>query len=250
MTDLTSPIYLDWKFWSAIFSLIAIILSQIPPLYLLFRAKRLDVDVYGKIHLFHAVGNPSANLVVSLHNTGGKALRISSLELNLTRDGKQLTSLSGLNYFENPSSNSTILFIPFILKPNEIWTHSVLFYNESDRETEKFFREHESKLRAYFQKTNPDNDKSEKVEAHSDLIEPFYKIFDNLFIWFPGEYSATLLIKTSNNFSVTQKYRFTLYESDSNNLKLNTANYKYGVGICYPDEVHKGERITLSEKII
>jgi len=37
-----TPAYLDWKFWSAIVALLALVLSQLPPLHLWFRPRRLE----------------------------------------------------------------------------------------------------------------------------------------------------------------------------------------------------------------
>ena len=48
-----SPLYLDWTFWAALLSLVAIILSQLPPVHLLVRPKRLEVEVHSRIRVSH-----------------------------------------------------------------------------------------------------------------------------------------------------------------------------------------------------
>ena len=89
-------------------SLIAIALSQLPPVHLLLRPKRLEVEVHSRVRVTHMVGNPNASVVVSVRNTGGRPLRIRALRLQIVRDGKPLVTLPGINYFETPSSNTPV----------------------------------------------------------------------------------------------------------------------------------------------
>ena len=60
------PFYLDWTFWAAAMAFVAITLSQIPPIHLLLRPKRLDVEVNSRIRVSHMVGNPNAGVIVSI----------------------------------------------------------------------------------------------------------------------------------------------------------------------------------------
>ena len=97
-----APFYLDWTFWAAVWALIAIVLSQLQPVHLLLRPKRLEVEVHSRIGITHKVGNPNASVVVSVRNTGVRELRIRGLRLDITRDSKQLLILPAQNYFELP----------------------------------------------------------------------------------------------------------------------------------------------------
>jgi len=116
-TPATDPFYLDWNFWTALLALAAIVLSQLPPVRLLLRPRRLEVEVHSRINITHKVGNPNASLVVSIRNTGGRDLRIKGLSLSVSRDGKPVTNMPGAHYFETPSSQALVLFVPFTLKP-------------------------------------------------------------------------------------------------------------------------------------
>ena len=101
-TTISAPFYFDWTFWAAAWALVAIVLSQLPPLHLLIRPKRLDVEVHSRIGITHKVGNPNASVVVSIRNTGGRELRVRGLSLDISRDGKPLLGLPAQNYFETP----------------------------------------------------------------------------------------------------------------------------------------------------
>lgn len=244
--------YLDWTFWAVVASFAAIVLSQLPPVHLLLRPRRLDVEVHSRIQITHKVGNPNVGMVVSIHNTGGRELRIRSFRLGLTRDNKSLLTLPAQNYFETPSSQSSVLFVPFSLKPGDSWAHAVNFLNFFDRSTEKLYRESESALSADIRKklqARPENDK-QPVVAEPELVTPFLKLFEKLFPWQPGEYVAELLVEADpGSASYSKKYRFTLYESDTAELEAHTEDYQFGGGLSYNVDRHVGVFVPLSEHI-
>ena len=247
------PFYFDWTFWAAIWALVAIILSQLPPIHILLRPKRLDVEVHSRIRITHMVGNPNASVVVSVRNTGGRELRIRTLRLNVSRDGKPLLTLPAQNYFEAPSSTSSVLFVPFSLKPGETWAHSVSFLNLFDRLTEKQFRESlsalERDIRQKLEARSPEQDKK-AVIAEEELVHPFITLFDKLFVWEPGEYVAELQVDAEpGSASYNKKFRFTLYESDTAELRQHTKDYRIGGGLTFPLDRHAGVNVPLSEHV-
>lgn len=246
----TIPIYLDWTFWTAVLALLAIALSQLPPVHLLLRPKRLEVEVHSRIGITHKVGNPNASVVVSVRNTGGRELRIRALRLDVARDGKPLLILPAQNYFETPSSQSSVLFVPFSLKPGETWAHSAVFLNHFDRLTEKKFRENVSALDADIRQklqARADDDKV-AVIGESELIQPFDALFEKLFIWLPGEYVAELQVDADpGSASYRRKYRFTLYESDTAELIEHKKDYPFAAGLTYDVPQHAGLHVPLSD---
>lgn len=211
----TNPFYLDWQFWAAVVAVLALVLSQLPPVRLWFRPKRLEVEVHSRIQVTHKVGNPNVGMFVSVRNTGGRELRIRSLAIALSRDGVPLATLTAQNYFESPSSQASVLFVPFSLKPGESWAHGTNFLNLFDRATEKLYRESESALGADIRRklrARPAED-SRPVVAEPELVAPFLAMFERLFIWQPGEYVAELkVVAEPGSASFGRSYRFTLYE--------------------------------------
>lgn len=252
MSTAMTPFYLDWTFWAAALALVAIVLSQLPPLHLLLRPKRLDVEVHSRIGVTHMVGNPNASVVVSIRNTGGRELRVRSLSLDVLRDGKPLGVLPAQNYFETPSSQSSVLFVPLSLKPGETWAHSVLFLNFFDRLTEKQFRENVSALKSDIRdklRARAEDDKN-LVLANAVLVEPFQRLFETLFVWQPGEYVCELKVNAEpGSASYSKKYRFTLYESDTSDLRQHCDDYKHGSGLVYTSEGHGSIYIPLTEHV-
>lgn len=250
MPPTPTPLYLDWQFWAAVVAGLALVLSQLPPVALWFRPRRLEVEVHSRIQVTHKVGNPNLGMFVSVRNTGGRELRIRSLRIVLARDNSPLANLPAQNYFENPSSQSSVLFVPFTLKPGDTWAHGTNFLNFFDRATEKLYRESESKLGADIRlklDMRPEDDKN-AVVAELDLVAPFVSLFHQLFIWQPGEYVAELIVETEpGSASFSRKYRFTLYESDSAELRAHIDDYRFGGGISYNADKHVGVFVPLSQ---
>ncbi|WP_310271337.1 hypothetical protein, partial [Pseudomonas sp. 3296] len=72
------------------------------------------------------------------------------------------------------------------------------------------------------------------VEAAEELVAPFTTMFERLFIWQTGEYIASLtVIAEPGSASYSKKYRFTVYESDTEELRGQVKGYRYGAGIAY-----------------
>lgn len=236
-----TPAYLDWQFWSAIVALLALALSQFPPVYLWFRPRRLEVEVHSRLQITHKVGNPNIGMFVSVRNTGGRELRICSMSICVTRDGTPLGTFPAQNHFETPSSQALVLFVPFSLKPGDTWAHGTNFLQLFDRATEKIYRESESALLADIRRkiaARPESDKQDVI-AEPNLVKPFFDLFDHFFIWLPGEYIIKLTVETSpGSASFGRKYRFTLYESDYAELQSYKDDYPLGGGLSYNVDRH------------
>lgn len=245
-----APVYFDWQFWSAIVALFALslLLSQLPPIHLWFRPRRLDVEVHSRLQVTHAVGNPNVGMYVSIRNTGGRELRIRATTLVVARDNTSLGTLPAQNYFETPSSQHSVLFVPFSLKPGETWAHGANFLQLFDRATEKQYRESESALGSDIRQKLAARGEGDKqaVAAEPHLVKPFLDLFERLFVWLPGEYVVELKVDAEPGAtSFSKKYRFTLYESESQALKSQVEDYPYGVGVSYSVDRHPGAFVPL-----
>jgi len=249
----TSPetyFYLDLKFWSFILSLVAFLLSQLPPIKLWFKQKRLNIEVHHRVNITHKVGNPNFSFHVSLSNIGGRNLRITGMKVKVFREGKELVELPAQNYYESLKDKFAAFFVPFTLKTEEDWSHTVNYLNFFDRATDKSYRANESALRLDVQKKIEARKESDKnaVVAEPELVEPFYKLFDKLFVWEPGEYTFEIIVDTKpSTQKFVKKYRFTLFESETKELKDHIQDYKFGGGISYNVDNHVGIFVPITE---
>lgn len=245
-----TPFYFDWTFWAVVVALAALVLSQLPPVHLLLQPRRLEVEVHSRIQVTHHVGNPNIGLVVSISNTGGRELRVRRILMRLQRDGTELGAFGAQNYFESPSSQSSVLFVPFSLKPGQHWSHAVNFLNFFDRQTEKAYRASQQALNSDISQklAARDKDQERAVVAEPVFVAPFLALFQKLFVWQPGEYVFTLTVEAEpGSATYSKRYRFTLYESDTAELVKHTEDYKFGGGISYNVPRHAGVFVPISE---
>jgi len=80
-----TPFYLDWTFWAVVVAFLALVLSQLPPIHIMLRRAKLDVEAYSRIHLTHKIGNPNAQLHLIISNVGGQEVKVKSIVLHFKR---------------------------------------------------------------------------------------------------------------------------------------------------------------------
>lgn len=227
--------YTDWTFWQGLVAFLALILSQLPPLVTYLKRPRLAVDVHQVIRVTHYVGNPNLNLFVSIQNIGGRDIRVRSTSVIISRNGTMLTQLPSQGYFEKAGlpNQSLLLMVPFILKPKELWAHNIAFYKLIDRQTDKSFRANRAVMQRQIReriKERPAGDQ-EPVKVDKTIYQPFIDLFNRQFIWEPGEYQLQLKIDASPpSAGFTKAYRFTLFESDTTELREHLDDYPIGGG--------------------
>lgn len=249
MPPINTPIYLDWSFWTALVAVLALVLSQLPPIHLLLKHAKLDIELYSLMHITHKVGNPNVQLHLILSNVGGRDVRIKGSTIAIKRDGKDVALLPAQNYLQNPNDKTNVLFTPFSLRPKEEWAHLVNYLNFFSREDNKKYRSAESEIKTniYEKREKPEN-KDKLVEADKNIVSPFIDMFNTSFIWNPGEYEVKITINTKPESARIQKnYRFTLFESDSNELSKAKEDYKFGDGIYWNSDKHQGSIVQIAE---
>ncbi len=246
----TAPFYFDWTFWAALLSLVAIILSQLPPLHILLRPKKLLVEVHSRAHITHKVGNPNIGLFLGISNVGGRTLRIRSLRLRVHRGITDLGSIPAKGYSADLATANTLIFAPFSLKPEESWSHRVNFYNDFERPIEIAFRKSAASLQEEISKLIAQRPEGEKgpVFASDEHITPFIDIFNKLFVWEPGDYSMEIILETTPSTSQrSEMFRFTIYESDCDTLRQEIKDYPTGAGIHFNTDKHAGLSVELQK---
>lgn len=232
-----TPFYLDWTFWTAIVALLALVLSQLPPLYTLFKPAVLEAEAFERILLTHNLGNPGAQLHIVVTNTGGQGARIKSISLAFERGDGCTFELGGRGYFQNASDQTAIIMTPIRLGSKTEWGHIVNFFNYFSREEERLIDRFKSAIRDNIvpRKLMPGNANA-LLEAPPELVAPAIDFFKSKFKWTAGEYSVTLNIQTERaKQSVARRYRMTIFESEAKQLQDNSERYKYGAGVYYND---------------
>ncbi len=231
------PFYFNWSFWAVIVALIAVFLSQIPPIKHLLKKAKLEIEPYSKINITHKLGNPNLQLHLILTNIGGRKIRVKDINISLSRDNKHLITLPALNYLQNQNDQTNLLFTTFSLLPNQEWAHITNFLNTYNREDEKEYHIIEGDMIADYrekQKELNGNKDGHEIEHPKELIDKAFSFFNSKFIWEAGEYQMKIDVKTNNDIAnISKEYRFTIFETQTEQLKAITEYYRLGGGIWY-----------------
>ena len=210
------------------------------------------MELYSRIHLTHKIGNPNVQLHLILTNAGGRSVRVKRITLRLRRDGSEVSVLPAQNYLQNPGDQGTVLFTSFSVKPKEEWAHIVNFLNYFSRTDQKKYRAAELVLKTDIAEKRklPENKEHPEVNVEADNVHvrTFDEMFDEKFIWQPGEYEVRVTVESSDKRTrVEQKYRFTLFESDSKELSAAKDDFKFGDGIYLNSVNHPGVLVEIVE---
>ncbi len=235
------PVYLDWTFWAFVVAALALILSQLPPVRLLLRRAALAVEPYDRLNPTHFLGNANVDLHVQLRNTGGRAVRVRALSLAVTRDDGVTVMLPGQAFARQETPGNQLILTPFVLGPGQEWANFVRFFipfsPAVERESKALIKNLRNDINAKLDARIPEaKARNELVEADTASVEPLVAFFRRNRFWLPGEYSARLVATCEPpRASVTRHFRFTLFESDVQDLDERTSRYKYGAGVYFTD---------------
>ena len=244
-----TPFYTDWTFWAFSIAFVAVLLSQLPPVHHMLKRAKLDVELHSSIALTHMVGNPNINAYLIINNIGGRAIKVKGMKVIIKRDDLDVGIYPAQTYLQDQNDLNSILFTQFLLKPSDEWRHLVDFVNYFDRENNKKFKLLEAELKADINeqiKSFTNND--QLANAKQELVDPLVELFVKNFIWLPGQYTIELEVNTNiQRANIIKKYRFTLFESDSDELTKYTEEYKTGAGIYYPSATNKGIWVKITD---
>lgn len=253
--QLEMPFYRDWTFWQWGVSLAALVLSLTPYVTRLIKGPRISLHMMNRISIHHTLGNPNITLFLIIQNNGGLPVRIRGITLEL-RKGDKVYTIPAKSYYPDASESKLAVLAPFRLLPEHDWSHGVYFYSDFSREEDIEFRNLTGNLKANIQAkiplvppVLPPNTGPVIYEADTQFLQSAMQFFNSHFMWSTGEYSGTVTIHAEPSKAITsKKFRFTLFETESTELRNYSADYKYGLGVYfYNAEKHPGLSVTTSE---
>ncbi len=239
----------DWKFWSVVVSFSALILSQLPPIHLLLRKAKLDLEVYSRIFITHKVGNPNLQMHLILRNVGGRLLRFKRINANLFRDNKKIMELPAQTFVSNPKDNFSVLLTSFDLKPGEERSYLTSFVKYFDRNEDKIYKEAEFNLKNEILRQKDELGEKHFAVASQNFVKPFNELFEKKFNWLPGDYTLEIAIETEKpNVNASKRYRFTVFESMTDDFLKHKEGFPSGAGIYWESPLYVGQWIEIEGK--
>ena len=140
---------MDWSIlkdpsvWSAFVAVVALILSQLQPISELIKGVKIKITVPEQFMLYHFIGNIQINLLIGIHNIGGRSVSISRLECLITDAQRHIWHLPSRTYLSRQQSYQSNIPQEFLLglislKSGEQWNETVrCFRLWSETEEEK-----------------------------------------------------------------------------------------------------------------
>jgi hypothetical protein len=241
MNPIPAPFYDDWTFWTAVIAILALILSQLPPVRVLLRQTRLSMQPYDRLNVTHWLGNPNVNLHIQLLNTGGRPVRVRSLVLELSPDDGAEFTLPAQTYSRADGTPGSFLFTPFSLEPDGEWASFVGFVAPLSMNDERTSKQLSKELKADINiklrnQSQEARDRKELVEGDAGCVDKLQEFYKSKRRWRPGEYTAVLKLQCEpNQASQVRKFRFTLFEADIQELDERASRYKIGAGVYFTD---------------
>lgn len=173
------------------------------------------------------------------------------MEMVVSRKDANGFVLKGTGYLVNQSDPNFAMLAPFDLASGEVWAHSVHFNEIWDRSTQRKYKYLHAKIRDTITEKNKNTppEIGKFHTANQDDIEGLEQFFSSQFKWEDGEYEIQILVKDKNdNILVADSSRFTIFESDTDDLKAWTEDYKYGNSIhLQPSPKQVGVWVDLSK---
>jgi hypothetical protein len=225
------PLYSDSGFWQFLAAGLALVLSQCPPVRYWLKRAKLAVECYDRIALNEEIGAPLCTWHLAITNTGGREVRVQKISLTLAR-GQDRKELNVRGYFEKMTDQQATLLTPFRLKPSEEWSHAVNFILMATREARQTFSAAAKAIKDDIVAKRATSD--QLVEADPTAVQPLLTLFDASFFWRAGEYEVTLNVETNTpKANLSRSFRFTLFESESDQLRAHRDELKFGNGVFF-----------------
>lgn len=237
--------YLDWQFWSAVVAVMAVILSQLPPVRLWLRGYRVICEAHERIQLTHKIGVPNIQWYLGFENKGGREVRIEKLCCRVTFPCGQVISIPAKTYQRSEGGQLTLL-TSFKILPGQEWAYPVCFWEDLTRTDEREMRLLESRAqhdvemaRRSIGGEGPFSIATETHLAVNDYFNRKYK-------WAVGEYHVELRAHIRGKPKSLSSHRFTVFEHDERFFKEAVERYVIGDGVYYYSPINSWLNIPVS----
>ena len=231
---------IDWL--TGLVALVALVLSQLPPLRRLFKKKELTLAAADTVGVLHFFGNTQLDVWIVLENSGGKQIKIDRIDCVLTRNNKEVQRLVANSYWLTESlGQDRAIQLPLAeiaLKPEDRWSGYLRAWDR-DRWSKPIQREVNHLSTAMREQISRKLESGEQkpVEIDDDLMEQLRDVTKRLAVLEEGDYTLTIRVfeRSSTQPLQTTTFDFTMFENDVASLYADLeTDYRMGFGPLWP----------------
>ncbi len=242
---------------SFIIAVIALILSQLRPLYEYIEKPKFNVSLSPQLHVTHYLGNVNLSPFIQIRNSGKASGTIKRIELYVeNKDNPNYRiKLPAYSYFLQPTSTATgqvptqIPIGQITLDSNKSWQYFLSCFFPFSKKEQATASGLLNEVNTQIQEQLVPDDLILKY-IDDDLfnrIASFTK--DRLNKFDIGEYYLLLMVWSdgNNNPEIKKLFTFTVFSSDIDRMNEITELYKSGAGLIYTAPNRLGFMAKISE---
>ena len=251
--------------WKAGIALLALVLSQLPPVRQMIKGKKLRLAIADIAQFTHVFGNTNMSLWIDFDNVGGQTLTVRRIEAILVRRDGPAQRLTARTYWVTESfSRDKAIELPvaeICLKPGDKWSGYLHFWDTAlwSRAIQESVKSLTSKFRDDITAKLSKRDKelahlsaTERplVEADRGLVEELTDIVKKVKRLEQAEYELFVAAyeHPSDPPLRISGFDLTLFQSDVHDIFEDTADYKYGFGVHWSSTKTKYVTVYLRSK--
>lgn len=212
---------LNSQFWSTLVAVIALFLSQLPPLKEYIKGVKIRINAADTVIISHYLGSVALTFFLNIVNIGGRSVSLSRINCIIKDNSGFNLSLPVKRYYSRQPSSHPNFHYPkhylgnISLKPEEHWSEIVHCFKTLSEDEEIVV----NKIMEM---------KGKEFEIHVT------KFFDDKFKLKEGDYQLLIAaVSESEKILAVCGYNFTLYSHHINKLRLIKSLYKNGNDFYY-----------------
>jgi len=225
--------------WSLFVSMIAVALSQSPPVANWFRGQKVTLRVSKECFMGHTLGDPILQFTVDIRNVGGRSAEFTDIDCFLKKSTGEIINLPIKAYLQStPNSQSSNSFTKFpitivSLRPGERWNAIVTGYNEWNEADEELLNTIKT---AVFNDIRAQQVKVKWTdatwyEAESSHVKQAMDFFNAHFKITQGQYVLYVALKRDEQVLAVAAYPLVIYRHHIDYLRSLADDYKWGSGL-------------------
>ncbi len=231
--------YKQTSVWGVVISVIALALTQLPPVGTWITRTKIEVELSKRVGLGNAIGIPGYQIFLNLKNGSNRTVDVAKFHLNLTYPTGARKRIEAQTYVKAISGQNFPQEFPMTaisIGVGTNWSEMVSFYPAFSPSDDEELGTHRLRIsQSIFSKAQGQPQQfAQLVAADSQVVDPAIKFFTRKFDLEKGTYKVVLEAVVNGSSVTLKEFTFTLYDYHIETLRSQVQDYKFGAGIYFP----------------